>query len=41
LRGASDTLLESEMFGYEQGPSPVERRRRGKFEQANGGVLSG
>ena len=35
-----DTLLESEMFGYEQGAfTGAEKRRRGKFEQANGGVL--
>jgi len=35
-----DPLLESEMFGYEQGAfTGAERRRRGKFEQANGGVL--
>jgi transcriptional regulator with GAF, ATPase, and Fis domain len=35
-----DSLLESEMFGYEQGAfTGAERRRRGKFEQANGGVL--
>ena len=35
-----DTLLESEMFGYEQGAfTGAERRRRGKFEQAHGGVL--
>jgi transcriptional regulator with PAS, ATPase and Fis domain len=35
-----DSLLESEMFGYEQGAfTGADRRRRGKFEQANGGVL--
>jgi transcriptional regulator with PAS, ATPase and Fis domain len=35
-----DSLLESEMFGYEQGAfTGAERRRRGKFEQAQGGVL--
>ncbi len=35
-----DTLLESEMFGYEQGAfTGAERRKRGKFEQASGGVL--
>jgi transcriptional regulator with PAS, ATPase and Fis domain len=35
-----DTLLESEMFGYERGAfTGAERRRRGKFEQAHGGVL--
>jgi transcriptional regulator with GAF, ATPase, and Fis domain len=35
-----DTLLESEMFGYERGAfTGAERRARGKFEQADGGVL--
>jgi transcriptional regulator with GAF, ATPase, and Fis domain len=35
-----DTLLESEMFGYEQGAfTGAHKRMRGKFEQANGGVL--
>ena len=35
-----DTLLESEMFGYEQGAfTGADRRKRGKFEQAHGGVL--
>ena len=35
-----DTLLESEMFGYEQGAfTGAKRRKRGKFEQAHGGVL--
>jgi two-component system response regulator AtoC len=35
-----DTLLESEMFGYEPGAfTGAERRKRGKFEQANGGLL--
>jgi transcriptional regulator with PAS, ATPase and Fis domain len=35
-----DTLLESEMFGYEQGAfTGADRRKRGKFEQAHGGIL--
>ncbi len=35
-----DSLLESEMFGYEPGAfTGAERRKRGKFEQAHGGVL--
>jgi two-component system response regulator AtoC len=35
-----DTLLESEMFGYERGAfTGAYRRTRGKFEQAHGGVL--
>jgi transcriptional regulator with PAS, ATPase and Fis domain len=35
-----DTLLESEMFGYERGAfTGAERRKSGKFEQARGGVL--
>ena len=35
-----DTLLESEMFGYERGAfTGAIRTRRGKFEQAHGGVL--
>jgi transcriptional regulator with PAS, ATPase and Fis domain len=35
-----DTLLESEMFGYERGSfTGAEHRKRGKFEQAHGGVL--
>lgn len=35
-----DTLLESEMFGYQRGAfTGALQNRRGKFEQANGGVL--
>ena len=35
-----DTLLESEMFGYDQGAfTGAHKRMRGKFEQANGGIL--
>jgi len=35
-----DTLLESEMFGFERGAfTGAVHTRRGKFEQANGGVL--
>jgi len=35
-----DTLVESEMFGYEKGAfTGAEKKMRGKFEQADGGVL--
>jgi two-component system response regulator AtoC len=35
-----DSLLESEMFGYERGAfTGAEHRKRGKFEQAHGGLL--
>jgi len=35
-----DTLLESEMFGYERGAfTGAQNKMRGKFEQADGGVL--
>ena len=35
-----DTLLESEMFGYEKGAfTGAEKNKRGKFEQAHGGVI--
>jgi len=35
-----DTLLESEMFGYERGAfTGAHRRMRGKFEQAHNGIL--
>ena len=35
-----DNLLESEMFGYEKGAfTGAEKNKRGKFEQAHGGVL--
>ena len=35
-----DTLLESEMFGYERGAfTGAQQKMRGKFEQANKGIL--
>ena len=35
-----DTLLESEMFGYERGAfTGADHSKRGKFEQAHGGIL--
>ncbi len=35
-----DTLVESEMFGYEKGAfTGAQQKMRGKFEQADGGVL--
>jgi transcriptional regulator with GAF, ATPase, and Fis domain len=35
-----DTLVESEMFGYEKGAfTGAQKKMRGKFEQADGGVL--
>ena len=35
-----DTLLESEMFGYERGAfTGAQKKMRGKFEQADSGVL--
>ena len=38
--GISDTLLESELFGYEEGAfTDAVSRKRGKFELAEGGTL--
>jgi len=38
--GLAESLLESELFGYERGSFPsVERRRDGRFEQAHEGTL--